>query len=86
MWHSLSNFIYLSFRLDSQNYIVSVSEDDIALARAEGTTPKLSNHGCSEEFLELVSEIMSEKSLTMPQDGEDARGLFKTIMDEISNL
>ena len=61
-----------------------MSNADITIARSECQRP--TTFGCSEEFLELVSIIMQENSLTAPLNAADAKFLYLTLVQEIESL
>ena len=57
---------------------ISVSNANITIAQSEYQSPTA--FGCSEEFLELVSIIMQENSLTVPLNAKEAKHLYLILV------
>ena len=62
-----------------------MSVADIRDVNEEFCTP-VSEHGCSEEFLQIVEEIMTEEGFTLPQTNEEAVLLFSQLRDIIVDM
>lgn len=76
---------YLPEASSTQNYLVAVSNHDIALC--EQLCDNIgSSMQCSEEVLKLAQIIMSEENLVMPGTPEDARVLYLSLIHHIENL
>ena len=63
--------------------LVSLDDIEIAEQLCSIRTPE---HGCSEEFFELVSFIMQEEHLTMLTIPEEALVLLLTLIDHIMDM
>lgn len=69
----------------ARDLMIPVSLDDVEMAE-QLCAVRSPEHGCSEEFFELVSLIMQEKGLTMPSTADDALVLFCTLIDDIMDI
>ncbi|XP_071797832.1 uncharacterized protein [Asterias amurensis] len=69
----------------THEYKHEVSLADIRDVNEEFCTP-VSEHGCSEEFLQIVEEIMTEEGYTLPQTNEEAVLLFSQLRDIIVDM
>ena len=78
----------LYFLLDmtgSRDLMTPISVEDIEIAEQVWCT-RSPEHGCSEEFLELVSLVTDEKRLIVPRTPTDALSLFHTLIDDIIKI
>ena len=69
----------------ARDLMIPISLDDVEMAE-QICSIRSPEHGCSEEFFELVSLIMQEKGLTMPTTPDDALILFCTLIDDIMEI
>ena len=69
----------------ARDLMIPVLLDDIENAE-QLCSIRIPEHGCSEEFLELVSFIMQEEHLTIPTTPEEALVLFLTLIDNIMDI
>ena len=70
---------------DVRDLITPVSEEDIEIAQ-QRCCIQVPEHGCSEEFVELASNIMLENHLEMPSNPEDGVILYSTILENIWDI
>ena len=79
------NVIYFApERFGGRNGAMAIDQSQLNIAKPY--CKKSSIFGCSEEFLQLVSIIMSENNLSMPGNPDEARSLFEFLVQQIELL
>ena len=76
---------FLPDMIGARDLMTPISVEVIEIAEQVCCT-RSPEHGCSEEFFELVSLIMDEKRLTVPRTPTDALSLFHTLIDDIMEI
>ena len=71
--------------LGTQIYAVTVNDEDIEIANQTACATKLP-FGCSEEYLELFTEIMGGNGWIMPTEELEAKELYLKLSQELSEL
>ena len=70
----------------TQNFLVSIGNDDINPCEQYLCDMNCTSLNCSEEFLELATIIMNDENLMLPKDLMDVRNLYLSLTSHINNL
>lgn len=70
---------------NTQNFLVSADVSEIALCEQRLANSNYSA-SCSQEFSSLAQIIMTEENLSYPSTAAEARSLYLTLLNHISNL